>query len=159
MYRLGWDQFIPFIVTVIAIVFTDLLRGIGIGMVIAIFYILRNHYRNAYSLEKVPERPDNKAAYRMLLAEEVSFLNKGSILKTLNNVDEGSTVIIDASESKVIDHDVIEVIEDFAVSAKRRNIRVEVTGLKMQSADKKSGHIPTTESIVTEQFETKTVKP
>jgi MFS superfamily sulfate permease-like transporter len=134
MYRLGWDQFIPFIVTVLAIVFTDLLRGIGIGMAVAVFYILRNHFRNAYSLVSVPQSSNGKPAFRMLLAEEASFLNKGSILRTLNNLAEGSTVIIDGSNSKVIDHDVIEVIQDFVVNAKKRNILVEVTGLRFDRA-------------------------
>src|SRR5688572_8788092 len=103
MYRLGWNQFIPFIATVAAIVFTDLLKGIGIGMVVAIFYLLRSHYKNAYSLTHLPGMSNGKPAYRMVLAEEVTFLNKGSILKTLNALPEGSSVSIDASTSKVID--------------------------------------------------------
>lgn len=136
MYRLGWDQFVPFMVTVIAIVFTDLLKGIGVGMAVAIFYLLRNHYRNAYSLEHDAARVnDGKAAFKMQLAEEVSFLNKGSILKTLNQLSEGSSVEIDASKSKVIDHDVIEVIRDFTVNAGRRNIRVKVNGIPSMSRE------------------------
>jgi SulP family sulfate permease len=131
MYRLGWDQFIPFLTTVVGIIFTDLLRGIGIGMVVAVFYILRNHYRNAYTLQHIPDRSNGRAVSKMVLAEEVSFLNKGSILKTLNGIDEGATVVIDASNSKAIDRDVIEVIEDFKINARRRNIRVQVTGLKL----------------------------
>lgn len=134
MYRLGWDQFIPFLATVVGIVLTDLLRGIGIGMAVAVFYILRNHYRNAYTLQQIPDRANGRPVFKMILAEEVSFLNKGSILKTLNNVAQGSTIVIDASTSKVIDRDVIEVIDDFKINAKRRNIRVEVTGLKLAGA-------------------------
>ena len=129
MYRLGWDQFIPFIVTVLAIVFTDLLKGIGIGMAVAIFFLLRNHYRNAYSLEPSPRSLNDKPVVKMLLAEETSFLNKGSILKTLNELKDGSRIIIDASKSKIIDHDVVEVIRDFTVNAKKRGINVEVVGI------------------------------
>jgi SulP family sulfate permease len=66
---------------------------------------------------------------KMLLAEETSFLNKGSILKTLNDLEDGSSIVIDASKSKTIDHDVIEVIRDFTINAKRRNINVEVIGI------------------------------
>src|SRR5688572_12521816 len=80
MYRLGWNQFIPFITTVVAIVLTDLLKGIGIGIAVSIFYLLRNHYKNAYSLVHLPEGSNGKPAYKMILAEEVTFLNKGSIL-------------------------------------------------------------------------------
>ena len=65
----------------------------------------------------------------MVLAEEASFLNKGSILKTLNELEAGSSIIIDATNSKIVDHDVVEVIRDFTVNAKRRNIRVEVKGI------------------------------
>jgi MFS superfamily sulfate permease-like transporter len=129
MYRLGLSQFIPFIVTVAGIVFTDLLKGIGIGMAVAIFYLLRNHYRNAYSLEHVPGKSDVNVPVKMMLAEEASFLNKGSILKTLNDLKPGSSIVIDASKSKVIDMDVIEVIRDFTVNAKRKNIDVQVVGI------------------------------
>jgi MFS superfamily sulfate permease-like transporter len=129
MYRLGWSQFIPFIATVVAIVFTDLLKGIGIGMAVAIFYLLRNHYRNAYSLERPSMSLNGTQKIRMQLAEEASFLNKASIQNTLNQVENGSSIIIDASKSKIIDHDVIEVIRDFTVNAKRRNITVEVIGI------------------------------
>jgi SulP family sulfate permease len=129
MYRLGWDQFIPFIVTTLAIVFTDLLKGIGIGMVFAIFFLLRNNYKNAYSLERMSNKANGTTRVKMLLAEETSFLNKGSILKTLNDLEDGSSIVIDASKSKIIDHDVIEVIRDFTINAKRRNINVEVIGI------------------------------
>jgi MFS superfamily sulfate permease-like transporter len=129
MYRLGWSQFIPFIATVVAIVLTDLLKGIGIGMAIAIFYLLRNHYRNAYSLERPSMSLNGIQKIRMQLAEEASFLSKGSIQNTLNQIENGSNIIIDASKSRIIDHDVIEVIRDFTVNAKRRDITVEVIGI------------------------------
>ena len=123
MYRMGWDQFVPFIVTVAAIVLTDLLKGIGVGMVVAVFYILRNHYRNAYSLERLSQE-DGQPFFKMLLAEEVSFLNKGNILRTLNELPQGSRVVIDGSFTKIIDHDVIDVIRNFMITGVRRNINV-----------------------------------
>jgi SulP family sulfate permease len=143
MYRLGWDQFIPFMVTVVAIVFTDLLKGIGIGMAVAIFYLLKNHYRNAYSLELLPDKTGGQPPVKMSLAEEASFLNKASILKTLNQLKEGSSIIIDASKSKVIDHDVIEVIRDFTVNAKKRNINVDVIGISAMKPETRDQAIAT----------------
>jgi len=128
MYRMGWDQFVPFIVTVAAIVLTDLLKGIGVGMVVAVLYILRNHYRNAYSLERLSQ-DDGQPFFRMLLAEEVSFLNKGNILRTLNELPQGSRVVIDGSFTKVIDHDVIDVIRNFMITGVRRNINVTATNI------------------------------
>ncbi len=128
MYRMGWDQFVPFVVTVAAIVLTDLLKGIGVGMVVAVFYILRNHYRNAYSLERLSQ-DDGQPFFRMLLAEEVSFLNKGNILRTLNELPPGSRVVIDGSFTKIIDHDVIDVIRNFTITGVRRNINVTATNI------------------------------
>ena len=115
-------------VTVAAIVLTDLLKGIGVGMVVAVFYILRNHYRNAYSLERLSQ-DDGQPFFRMLLAEEVSFLNKGNILRTLNELPQGSRVVIDGSFTKIIDHDVIDVIKNFMITGVRRNINVTATNI------------------------------
>ena len=72
---------------------------------------------------------EGKETYRILLSEEVTFLNKGSILQTINRVPAGSRVVIDGSKSKVIDHDVIEVIKHFTVNAVSRNVDVEVVNL------------------------------
>jgi MFS superfamily sulfate permease-like transporter len=127
MYQLGWYQFIPFIATVIGIVFTDLLKGIAIGMAVSIFYILRNNYKNAYEFLKT--KMNGKDNYAIILSEEVSFLNKGSILQTINQVPTGSQVVIDGSKSKVIDHDVIEILKDFAVNAASRDVGVKIINI------------------------------
>lgn len=129
MYKLGWNQFVPFMATVAGIVFTDLLTGIAIGMGVAIFYILRGHYKNPYVCHL--DKDDQKVHCKIILAEEVSFLNKGSILKTLNSLPPNGKVVIDGSESRVIDHDVIEVIRDFTINAKNKNIEVEVVGFPL----------------------------
>ena len=126
MYTSGWNQFIPFVATVIGILFTDLLQGIAIGMVIAIFYILRGHYRNPYVLDK--SRINGKEISRIILAEEVSFLNKGSILQTLDQLPDGTHVTIDGSRTKIIDHDVIEIIRDFIINAQNKEITIKVDG-------------------------------
>lgn len=126
MYDSGWNQFIPFVATIIGILLTDLLQGIAIGMVIAIFYILRGHYRNPYVLDK--EIQDGNEICRIVLAEEVSFLNKGSILQTLDQLPDGTHVTIDGNRTKVVDHDIIEIIRDFMVNAQNKDIRVSVKG-------------------------------
>ncbi len=122
MYKLGWDQFIPFTITVIAVVFTDLLKGIGIGMVFSIFFILRNNYRIPYYFHKEEYKAGEKITIK--LAEEVTFLNKGSILLMLENLPENSEVIIDGSGSAYIDYDVLEIIENFKETAKLKNIKL-----------------------------------
>ena len=127
MYQLGWSQFMPFMATVLGIVFTDLLKGIAIGMGVSIFYLLRNNYKNPYEFRKA--NLNGKDTFKIILSEEVSFLNKGSILQTINQVPAGSQVVIDASKSKVIDHDVIEILKDFTVNAASRDVGVQVINI------------------------------
>jgi len=134
MYRLGWDQFIPFIVTIGAILATDLLKGIIIGMAFAIFYILRKNYRHAYHYTK--EKNGDRDVVTLRLSEEVTFLNKASIQLSLDDLPKNSKVVIDGSNSVAIDHDVLEIINDFKnLAAPQRNIEVETIGVPdVQSA-------------------------
>ena len=125
MYSYGWNQFIPFIATIIGILATDLLKGIGIGMVIGIYYILKNSLKNAARKEKT------EGGHRIILAEEVTFLNKGSILKQLEETPEHSTLIIDGTASKFIDFDVLELIKDFQINSKEKNIKLELVNIKL----------------------------
>ena len=128
IYRLGHEQFVPFLVTVISIVYLDLLKGITIGLLCAIVYILYNHLKNSYS--KIIDE-DNGGLRTITLAQEVSFLNKGGILQMLNAIPEGSKVIIDGTNSKYIHNDVLEIIQDFQVSSISKNISLELKGLNI----------------------------
>jgi len=123
--RLGWGQFLPFMATILGVVFTDLLKGIGIGMVVAVVIILRNSTRNSHFMHK-EKSDEGEDEVKMTLAEEVVFLNKGSIKRELSQVREGTKVTIDMSKSVHIDHDVMEIIEDFKSQAKAKNIDVEL---------------------------------
>jgi MFS superfamily sulfate permease-like transporter len=128
MYKLGWDQFLPFIVTVVAILMTDLLKGIGIGMVVAIYFILRKNYKHSYHYKK--EEHHEGETITLVLSEEVTFLNKGSIQLTLDNLPHGSTVIVDGRNSVHIDYDVLEIIQDFEkFTAPSRDITVITKGI------------------------------
>jgi carbonic anhydrase len=128
MYRLGWDQFLPFITTVVAILMTDLLKGIGIGMVVAIYFILIRNYRNNYHLKR--EHVDGRETFTLQLSEEVTFLNKGSIQLTLEKLPHDARVVIDGSRSASIDYDVLEVIQEFKQhKAPFRNIEVETLNI------------------------------
>jgi SulP family sulfate permease len=125
MYKLGWEQFVPFTATVVGILFTDLLRGIAIGLAFGIFYTLRHSYRNSHHVKDVITTEEGHKVHHLVLAEEVSFFNKASVLNTLNAIPENSKVIIDFEKSKAVAHDVIELIDDFKANAKTRNITVE----------------------------------
>ncbi len=124
IYKLGWVQFVPFIVTILGIVFTDLLTGIIYGLVIGFFIIIRNSYRNSHFLHL--EENAGHTKIKMTLAEEVTFLNKGAILHELNKVPHGASIIIDASASHSIDYDIIEIIDNFKKTAATKNINVEI---------------------------------
>lgn len=129
MFRLGYEQFIPFMATVVAILMTDLLKGIAIGMGVAIFFILRKNYKHSYHYKK--EKDQHKETITLRLSEEVTFLNKASIQASLDEVPDNARVIIDGSHSVHIDHDVLEIIHDFkAHSAPQRNIKVETIGIR-----------------------------
>jgi MFS superfamily sulfate permease-like transporter len=129
MYKLGWDQFVPFMATIIGILTTDLLKGIGIGMVFAIFYILRTNYRHSYHYKK-EAKPDGDVI-QLKLSEEVTFLNKASIQLSLDQVPSNSKVVIDGSNSIEIDYDVLEIIQDFKLHrAPAKNIKVETIGIR-----------------------------
>ena len=122
MFHKSWGQFIPFIITVVAILLTDLLIGIGIGFGVAIFFILRNNYKIPFSYKY--EEKDGKVHVRMTLSEIVSFLNKGQILSTFQQIPDGTVVEIDCAKARVVDMDVVEVLQDFMENAKYRDIEI-----------------------------------
>jgi MFS superfamily sulfate permease-like transporter len=127
MYRAGLDQLIPFLSTIVAIVFTDLLAGIGIGMCVAIFFILMRNMKNNYSITNIKEGKNEPI--KLILSEEMSFLNKGSIQETLRKLPAHSNVVIDGTRSKYIDYDVLEVIHDFCENAVHNKIKVQLINI------------------------------
>ncbi len=124
MYQLGWTQFIPFIATVVGILLTDLLKGITIGILFGIFYVLRESYRNSH-LHDVITTDKGQEVHHISLAEEVSFFNKANILQALDAIPKNSRVIIDYTKSKAISFDVIELINDYEKNASTKNIVVD----------------------------------
>jgi SulP family sulfate permease len=125
MYSQGWEQFVPFAMTILGILATDLLIGIGIGMAFGILFTLHHSYRNSYYMKDVVTAEEDQEVHHLVLAEEVSFFNKAGVLKALNDFPENSKVIIDCSNSKAIARDVVEIIENYIASAEMKNIIVE----------------------------------
>lgn len=126
IYKLGWEQFLPFIVTIIGMLLTNLLTGVGLGMAVALLFVLYNNLKNSYHL--IIDNSGKQKEYLIKLAEEVSFLNKGKILQLLKNISNRSHVVIDGTNSKYIHHDVTEIIDDFQINSKSRQIALEVRG-------------------------------
>jgi len=129
MYFLGWKQFVPFIVTVIGIVFTDLLIGIGLGLMVGIVVILIKSYQNSHFLH-MEDISNGKKKCKITLAEEVTFFNKGAILKELDQLPEDSYLELDVRKTRYLDNDIVEILEDFSEKAKSRNISIKLISEK-----------------------------
>lgn len=130
----GKYQFLPFIATMIAVVALDLLKGVAIGITFSIFYLLQGNMKRAYYFSR--EELEEADEIKIDLAEEVSFLNKAAIKKTLKNIEPNSRVIINATRTSYISDDILEMIEDFAnVRAVEEDIEVVLEGFKTSYKD------------------------
>jgi MFS superfamily sulfate permease-like transporter len=140
MWKAGKYQFIPFVVTVVAVVLTDLLKGVGIGLAVSIFFILKGNMKLAYFFKK--EQHHEGETIHIDLAQEVSFLNKAAIKQTLAHLPSNSKVIIDAGNTVYIDYDVLELIRDFVnYGSKDRNISVRLRNFKRAYKMEDSVHV------------------
>lgn len=129
MYNLGWKQFVPFMVTVLGIIFTDLLVGIGLGLLVGIIVILFKSYQNSHFLHKEGEDM-HKGLVKMTLAEEVTFFNKGAILKELDRLPHDTNFELDVTNTKYLDNDIVEILDDFILKAEERNISIKLVSQK-----------------------------
>ncbi len=118
MYKRGWATFIPFISTIVAILLTDLLTGIAIGMVIGFFFVIKTN------LHKAVVMVQDETMYLIRFHKDVSFLQKASIQKMLRSLPEGSSVLIDGANSVYVDNDIVDVLEEFMKRAPANGIRV-----------------------------------
>tara|TARA_R110002049_G_scaffold74710_1_gene192479 strand:+ start:8380 stop:9972 length:1593 start_codon:yes stop_codon:yes gene_type:complete len=125
MYKLGWKQFVPFAVTVFGIIFTDLLVGISLGLVVGIVVILLKSYQNSHFLH-MEDVSNGKHRIKMTLAEEVTFFNKGAILKELDSLPRDTYLEINLLKTRYLDLDIIEILDDFSIKAKDRNIDIQL---------------------------------
>ncbi len=140
MWKSGKFQFTPFIITVLAVVFTDLLKGVAMGLAISIFFILRANMRLAYFFKK--ELHQTGETIHIDLAQEVSFLNKAAIKQTLAHLPENSNVVINAANTLYIDHDVLGLIRDFVeVGSKDKDIKVSLVGFRAAYKIENTSHV------------------
>lgn len=121
MWAKGWTQFVPFVATILVIVVKDLLWGISVGLFIGIIVIIVKSYQNSLFLNI---DKSNDKLVKMTFVEEVTFLNKGAIAKQLGSLPNDITLELDVRNSKYIDSDIIEILEDFVVQAKNKSITV-----------------------------------
>lgn len=119
-YKKGWNQFIPFVITVAAILLSDLLIGICIGITAGVYFILRSNFKS--SIFTMSDEHRHLIRFR----KEVSFLNKAYLKGILEDIPDDTAVLIDATQSKFIDHDIVDLVNDFIINAETRNIRVYI---------------------------------
>jgi MFS superfamily sulfate permease-like transporter len=119
-YKKGWSQFIPFIVTVVAILLTDLLVGIFIGLLVGIYFVLKSNYKSSI----FTIRDENRFLIRF--RKEVTFLNKAHLKEQLEEIPDNTSVLVDATKSEFIDNDIVDLMNDFIINAETRNIRVYI---------------------------------
>lgn len=125
MYRAGRAQFVPFVVTVAAILLTDLLTGVLLGLAVGVLVVLYRSYTNSHTIE-ISEKDDRRGhLVRIQLAEQVSFLSRGALLRELSTIEDGSHVSIDLSRTVAVDYDVLEILREFEGAAPSRGIVVE----------------------------------
>jgi len=125
MFRSGYEQFVPFVATIVGVLLTDLLKGIFIGIGVAVFYILRRNFRHSYTITDT-----DKGEINLELAEDVTFLNKASIVQYFYDAPEGVTMTIDGSKCKSINHDVLESIAEFKkFGAPEKKIKLSVINI------------------------------
>ncbi|HLY72329.1 MAG TPA: SulP family inorganic anion transporter [Puia sp.] len=125
----GGRQFIPFLITIIAILFTDLLIGVSIGLLISIYFIVRNNFKAEYKIIKTIHSGIETDYIK--LNSNVTFLNKVKLRKVLDDIPEKSIITIDGRECNFIDYDILEIISEYEIKAKERNIQLKILGIEI----------------------------
>lgn len=120
MYKKGLDQFLPFVITITAILLTDLLVGICIGMIVGMFFVIKTNFHEAINITQDGNN------YLLRLNKDVSFLNKAKLRRYMEAMPEGAYVIVDGTKAGFIDTDILETIQDFEKTAQHKSITVEL---------------------------------
>jgi len=128
MWSLGWKQFAPFLITIVVILFTDLLIGVCIGLLASIYFIVRNNFKAEYKITRT--MLNGIETEYIKLNSNVTFLNKVKLRKTLDEVNEYSVLTIDGSECNFIDYDILEIISEYENKAHDRHIELHLIGIK-----------------------------
>lgn len=128
MWSLGWKQFIPFLITILVILSTDLLIGVSIGLLISIYFIIQNNFKAEYKITKSTHL--NIETHYIKLNSNVTFLNKVKLRKALDEIPEYSVLTIDGSECNFIDYDILEIVSEYHNKAHNRHIELHLKGIE-----------------------------
>jgi MFS superfamily sulfate permease-like transporter len=128
MWSLGWKQFIPFAITIVVILSTDLLIGVSIGLLISIYFIVQNNFKAEYKITKTEHQVIE--TYLIKLNSNVTFLNKVKLRKALDEIPEYSVLTIDGNECNFIDYDILEIISEYHNKAHNKHIELHLRGIE-----------------------------
>jgi MFS superfamily sulfate permease-like transporter len=120
MFNSGYDQFLPFIVTLLGVVFTDLLKGVVVGIIVGLFFVIRSNQHKGLTLVNEGDM------YLLRFNKDVAFTSKASLQSLLAKIPDNSDVVINGTKADFVDHDIVDMLNDFAENAKYRNIGVEL---------------------------------
>jgi MFS superfamily sulfate permease-like transporter len=133
MWSLGWKQFLPFLFNIIVILVTDLLIGVSIGLLVSVYFIIRNNFKAEYKIHK--SRQHETEVFHIKLNTNVTFLNKVKLKNALDQVPEYSVLTIDGSECNFIDYDILEIISEYSNKAHDRHIELHLKGIEKVSVE------------------------
>jgi len=128
MWSLGWKQFIPFLITILVILSTDLLIGVSIGLLISLYFIVQNNFKTEYKITKSTHL--DIESYYIKLNSNVTFLNKVKLRKALDEIPEYSVLTIDGSECNFIDYDILEIVSEYHNKAHDKHIELHLNGIE-----------------------------
>jgi len=128
MWQLGSKQFLPFILTIVVILATDLLVGVSIGLLLSTFFIIRNNFKAEYNIVRTMN--EGRESFLIRLNSNVTFLNKVKLRDALEDIPDNSYLTIDGSHCNFIDYDILEIISEYDHKAKDRNITVQLINIE-----------------------------
>ncbi len=128
MWSLGWRQFVPFMITIVVILLTDLLIGVSIGLLISTYFIIRNNFKAEYKIQKTNQHETE--VFFIKLNTNVTFLNKVKLKDALDQIPEYSILTIDGSDCNFIDYDILEIISEYSNKAHDKHVELHLKGIE-----------------------------
>ena len=131
----GNMSFVPFLVTVVSILFTDLLIGIMIGMAVGFFYIIKSNFHKSITMVQIDDN------YMVRFQQQATFLNKSLLKTVLDELPTGANVIMDLTHCTFMDRDILDIIDDFQIRAKEKSMVISFEFLNESHKQKLLGEL------------------
>lgn len=133
-YKLGLNQFLPFAITIAAIMATGLLEGVIIGVIVGVIFVLRQNAKDA-----IQRSIESDGSVVIKFRRDGTFISKPALITMLNDVEDNKHLVLDAT-GEFVDHDMKEVLAGYMVDAPNRGIKVSLRGIDLATASAGGGH-------------------